>query len=133
MTKTAVIQFTEDPEGMRLFQQERLVTEVTELICKTMKDQRIKRSELAERLTKTRGRVSQILNGNERNLTLRTVADIFTALGKTLTVSAEDLAVEEGFFPLISFALEMKPWIGSPWELSESIPEPSNRCAALAG
>lgn len=133
MTKTAIIRFTEDPEGMRLFQQERLITEVTELICREMKDRRIKRSELAERLKKTRGRVSQILNGNERNLTLRTVADIFTALGRTLTVSAKDLSVEEGFLPSISIAVEMTPWVRSPWELTDSIAEPSNRCAALAG
>ena len=67
---------------MRFFQQEHLVVEITELMCKTMKERNIKRGELAERLDKSKGRVSQILNG-ETNLTLRTVADVFTALGKT--------------------------------------------------
>ena len=77
---------------MRLFQQERLISEITELMCQTMKDQGVSRTQLAEQLHKTKGRISQILNSGT-NLTLRTVADIFTLLGKSLVVCAEDLFV----------------------------------------
>jgi transcriptional regulator with XRE-family HTH domain len=93
MPDSDVSRLTIDPEEMRVFQQERLVVEITELMCKAMKERGIRRGQLAEQLDKSKGRISQILNG-ETNLTLRTVADVFTALGMTLTVSAEDIFVE---------------------------------------
>jgi len=92
MSDTTLDQFVADEKGMRLFQQERLAAEITELMCRTMRNRGIKRSRLAQLLHKSKGRVSQILNA-ETNLTVRTVADIFTVLGTTLTVAAEDLYV----------------------------------------
>ena len=88
----------DDPEEMRIFQQERLLVEITELMCKTMKGRGMKRGHLAEQLEKSRGRISQILNG-EANLTLRTVADVFTALGKKLIVRVENICPEETMPP----------------------------------
>ena len=44
MTKSHLAQLTEDPREMRLFQQERLAVEITELMCKTMKERGVKRS-----------------------------------------------------------------------------------------
>ncbi len=93
MTDSDVSRLTNDSEEMRVFQQERLVVEITDLMCKAMKERGIRRGQLAKQLHKSKGRISQILNG-ETNLTLRTVADVFTALGKTLTVSADDIFVE---------------------------------------
>jgi transcriptional regulator with XRE-family HTH domain len=134
MTKTVVAQFTETPEGLRLFQQERLATEVTELICRTMKDRRIKRSQLADMLHKTKGRVSQILNGNQRNLTLRTVSDIFTALGKMMVVSAKDISIEEERLPTISMAFDVSSWPmpAHVWELPDLIERHSDKFVPLA-
>ena len=69
-----------DPEFRRLLAQEELILEVTEVLCGVLEEEKISRKELAERLGKTKGFISQLLNGG-RNLTLRTVADIFHVLG----------------------------------------------------
>ena len=94
MANTVLQQFVSDPEKLRLFQQERLAVEVAELMCKSMQEERVTRSQLAERLHKTKGRISQILGGDS-NLTLRSVADVLTALGKKLSVRTEDMHLEE--------------------------------------
>jgi transcriptional regulator with XRE-family HTH domain len=83
MRETQIERFTKDAEAMRLFQQERVILEVTERICELMDEKGVSRTELAERLGKTKGHVSQLLDGS-RNLTLRTLADVFTALGEAV-------------------------------------------------
>jgi transcriptional regulator with XRE-family HTH domain len=108
MVNSDVTRWTQDPEEMRVFQQERLVVEVTELMCKTMRERGVKRGQLAEQLNRSRGRISQILNG-ETNPTLHTVADVFTALGKTLVVSAEDLFVERALLRCIGTMTAANP------------------------
>jgi transcriptional regulator with XRE-family HTH domain len=105
MTKTAIARFTEDSEGLRLFQQAGLIFEVTELMCAALDEQSITRAELAERMGKSKGRISQILNG-ETNLTLQTIADVFTALGKKLNVDTEDVRLEESVAPVRVISLE---------------------------
>ena len=97
---------SDDLEEMRILQQERLLVEITELMCKTMKSRGVKRGHLAKQLKKTRGRISQILNG-EANLTLRTVADVFTALGKNLVVNVESICPEETIPP--AQIIDMEP------------------------
>jgi transcriptional regulator with XRE-family HTH domain len=69
-----------DPEFRKLLAQEELILEVTETICDLLEKEKISRKELADRLGKSKGFVSQLLNGG-RNLTLRTVADILHVLG----------------------------------------------------
>lgn len=69
------------PKGRQILEQERLILDATELICHTLERAGISKSELAKRLGKSKGRVSQLLDGS-RNMTLRTLADIFTALGE---------------------------------------------------
>ena len=76
----AVIDDMNDPEFRRLLSQEELILEVTETLCELLEKEKISRKELAERLGKSKGFVSQLLNGG-RNLTLRTVADILHVLG----------------------------------------------------
>ena len=76
------------PEGAKAMRQEEFILEVTELICKLMKQQGISRKELAERMGKSKGRISQLLDG-EANLTLRTLSDIFDALGHRVVVDFE--------------------------------------------
>ena len=90
MAKSVLDQFASDPEELRLFQHDRLIVAVTELICEEMKKRGCKRSELASALGKSKSYVSQCLDG-ERNLTLRTIADMLTALGLRMTVSAEPM------------------------------------------
>lgn len=78
--KTLMDEYLEDPEFARLMAQEELILEVTETLCELLENEKISRKELADRLGKTKGFVSQLLNGG-RNLTLRTVADILHVLG----------------------------------------------------
>ena len=81
MTKTLVEQYVEDPDHMRLFQQERAIYEVTELLEATMEELGVTRAELAKRLGKSKGWVTQLLDG-EANKTIRTIADAFAVLGR---------------------------------------------------
>jgi transcriptional regulator with XRE-family HTH domain len=78
--KTLLDKYLEDPEFARLMAQGDLIMEVTETLCELLEREKISRKELAERLGKSKGFVSQLLNGG-RNLTLRTVADILHVLG----------------------------------------------------
>ncbi len=75
--------FLEDPEHQRLFMQERTILELTELICRQMKKQGLSRTELASRIGKSKGQVTQMLSGG-RNLTLRSLSDMLLALGCAL-------------------------------------------------
>ena len=63
----------------RLLCQERLILDVTESLAGALEDGGVTRAELARRLGRTPGFVSQLLGGG-RNLTLRTIADIAAAL-----------------------------------------------------
>jgi transcriptional regulator with XRE-family HTH domain len=76
----SVIDDMNDPEFRKLLAEEELILEVTETICDILENEKISRKELADRLGKSKGFVSQVLNGG-RNLTLRTVADILHVLG----------------------------------------------------
>ena len=78
--KTLMDKYLEDPEFARLMAQGDLIMEVTETLCELLENEKISRKELADRLGKSKGFISQLLNGG-RNLTLRTVADILHVLG----------------------------------------------------
>jgi len=84
----ALIQeYMQDDKFRNLLAQEELIMEVTELLCKLIDEEGISRNELAKRLGKTKGFISQLLNGG-RNLTLRTIADIISALGYKVTLNS---------------------------------------------
>jgi transcriptional regulator with XRE-family HTH domain len=82
----------QDPEYLRLHQQEKLILDVTVLISEAMESRCLTRADLARRLGVTRGYVTQILKG-DANLTLRSVADVMTSLDCQLEVSAAPLLV----------------------------------------
>ncbi|HLX06715.1 MAG TPA: helix-turn-helix transcriptional regulator [Thermoanaerobaculia bacterium] len=67
----------EDSRGLG---QEELIVEVTEALARALAASGLAKSELAARLGKTKGFVSQVLGGG-RNLTLRTLADFAGAIG----------------------------------------------------
>ena len=81
--ETLTERLTKTAEGMRLYQQERAILEVTELVCEVMEQENINRSELARRLGKTKGYITQLLDGRA-NMTVRTVSDVFTALDRAV-------------------------------------------------
>ena len=77
---TTCEEYMKDAGFKKLLAQGDFILEVTEVICKIMSDKGISRKQLADLLGKSKGYISQLLNG-ERNLTLRTVADIMHVLG----------------------------------------------------
>jgi transcriptional regulator with XRE-family HTH domain len=93
--KTLMDEFLEDPEFARLMAQGELIMEVTETLCELLEKEGISRKELAERLGKSKGFVSQLLNGG-RNLTLRTVADILHVLGYKVTLTPHKIEERKG-------------------------------------
>jgi transcriptional regulator with XRE-family HTH domain len=72
---------SDSPENAKLAAQELLIAEVTESIWQAMEQAGVNQTELAKRMGATKGHVSQVLNGS-RNMTLRTLADICSALGR---------------------------------------------------
>ncbi|MHB1559966.1 MAG: helix-turn-helix domain-containing protein [Isosphaeraceae bacterium] len=92
MIQTWVEERTKDPERMKAFQQERLILEVTELIERLMRQQGVSKARLAEKLGKTKGYITQLLDGRT-NMTLRTMSDVLFALGRALHVNDGSLTV----------------------------------------
>ena len=90
--KTLIEQFVDSPDGMRSFQQEAAIYEVTELIEDRLSQMGLSRSELAAKLGKTEGWVTQLLDG-ESNKTIRTVADVFAVLGRSIHFSDVPLEI----------------------------------------
>lgn len=79
MTEELFGAWIQDKENKKLFCQENLILEVSELIQGELDSKKVTRKELAEKLGKSKSFVSQILSGS-RNLTLRTLSDICYAL-----------------------------------------------------
>ncbi len=100
--KTLMDQYLEDPEFAKLVAQEDLIMEVTETLCELLEEEGFSRKELAGRLGKSKGFVSQLLNGG-RNLTLRTVADILHVLGYKVSLTPQKLRQESNIIELMTF------------------------------
>jgi transcriptional regulator with XRE-family HTH domain len=77
----------------KLLQQEELILEATELLATIMSENKISKADLARRLGKSKAFVTQCLNGGQ-NLTLRTLADLFGAVGFRLQLGAKPGAQE---------------------------------------
>src|SRR5687768_8525255 len=90
MEKSHLSEHLQDRDNLKKFQQEALLLDVASLVYSIMKSKKISRKKLAADLQVSKGRIAQILGG-ERNLCLRTIADIFTALDCKLELHADDL------------------------------------------
>lgn len=111
------------------FRQEELILETTELIAKVMTENNVSKSDLASKLGKSKPHVSQCLSG-EQNLTLRTLADIFGALGYRMQVGACPLDAATGkpigrLYPIGGWSFE-KMCIGENPTLDESVAFPTS-------
>jgi transcriptional regulator with XRE-family HTH domain len=73
-------EYLKDPEFARIMSQENLIMDVTENFCEILDKEGLNRTTLAKIMGKTRGYISQLLNGG-KNITLRSLADIAYALG----------------------------------------------------
>jgi len=78
--ETLYDEYMKDEEFARIMAQENLIMGVTEDVCKILKEDQLTRSKFAHIMGKTRGYVSQLLNGR-RNITLRVLSDIAYRLG----------------------------------------------------
>jgi transcriptional regulator with XRE-family HTH domain len=74
-------QLTSTDGGEKIWHQERSIFETTERICELMEQNQVTRSELAQRLGKSRGYITQLLDGTA-NMTIRTLSDVYLALGR---------------------------------------------------
>jgi transcriptional regulator with XRE-family HTH domain len=83
-----------EQEAPLLWHQERSKLEATELICDIMQRQGVSRTELAKRLGKTKGYVTQLLDGSA-NMTIATLSDVLTVLGHEFHPHAS-LPMQEG-------------------------------------
>jgi transcriptional regulator with XRE-family HTH domain len=92
MGKTLVEKYVEDSDHMRLFQQERAIYEVTATLKALMEKKGVSRAELARLLGRTKGWVTQLLDG-EANKTIRTVADAFAVLGDEFHSSSQPIQI----------------------------------------
>ena len=77
---TLTERLTSTPDGQKVWQQERCIFETTERLCELMELQGVSRTELAKRLGTSKGYVTQLLDGSA-NMTLRTLSDVYLALG----------------------------------------------------
>jgi transcriptional regulator with XRE-family HTH domain len=78
--KTLYDEYLKDNEFVRIMAEEDLIMDVTENFCRILEEEKLSRANLAEKMGKTRGYISQLLNGN-RNITLRVLSDIAFYLG----------------------------------------------------
>ena len=63
----------------RLLREEELILRATEAVSVVMREEGVSKAQLARRMGRTKGFITQLLSGG-RNLTLRTLADIADAL-----------------------------------------------------
>ncbi|MGD1027958.1 helix-turn-helix domain-containing protein [Candidatus Binatus soli] len=122
-------------ENRRLLRQEELILEVTEALSAAIQESGLTRSEVAKRLGKTKGFISQLLAGG-RNLTLRTVADVADAVGVSLTIGVESDQVTKSKRARQVRPLRLHSWpTGKPrysirGQIWESVPADGERYAA---
>jgi transcriptional regulator with XRE-family HTH domain len=102
------------------FAEEELIVDAAEEIWSAMDKAKVTKSELAERLGKSKAFVSQVLNGS-RNMTLRSLADIAYCIGFRVQVSLQVRTAHEAWGQ-ISGAL-VAPF-GKPYLASASVPQP---------
>jgi len=84
---TTIERFLATPENRRVYEQERLIVDVTELLASAMEAQDLSRAQLAQKLGRSKAFVTQLLRGTQ-NMTLRTIADVFSALNYRLVLHA---------------------------------------------
>ena len=104
MAETLTEKLTKTKEGMRLYQQERAILDVTEIMCRMMEEQEVSRSQLAQRLGRTKGYITQLLDGRA-NMTVRTISDVFTALDRAVYFQDGPLSATVSSTPTLSLVV----------------------------
>lgn len=79
----------ESEDNAKVLAEERLIVEVAESIWAVLEKKKLNKADLANLLEKERSDITQLLDGN-RNMTLRTLADIAFALNSHVKVWIDD-------------------------------------------
>jgi predicted transcriptional regulator len=103
----------------RLFAQEELIAGVTELVAKSMEDQRLSKAELARRVGVTKAYVSQLLGGG-RNMTLRTFSDLMHAMDQKVLVTATSSVNMRTSHPSCWIVLSPRKSVDYKWTQSDA-------------
>jgi transcriptional regulator with XRE-family HTH domain len=90
MTNTIFDEFVQDAGNRRIFEQESLAIEATELISELMEQRQFRKADLAKQIGKSKAFVTQVLSGS-RNITMHTFADLACALGHRIVLNSEPL------------------------------------------
>jgi plasmid maintenance system antidote protein VapI len=102
-------------EGRAILFKEHAVAVVGELIANLLKDNNMKRTQLAEKMNVTRGRITQILDG-DANITLETIARVLGCFGHILEVSSRPIeqfcAESARTLPMSNFEMAYNPVLG---------------------
>ncbi|MBW8002510.1 MAG: helix-turn-helix transcriptional regulator [Planctomycetes bacterium] len=96
MANTLIDNLENDSVKMKFYLQEKLILDTTELIAELMEKKNIRKSDLAQKLGRSKGYVTQLLNGRA-NMTLRTISDVMWALESGLAVHAYSLSFEKNY------------------------------------
>jgi len=100
-----------DSEEMKFYLEEKVILDITELIAELMEKRNIKKTTLAEKLQKSKGYITQLLDGRA-NMTLRTVANVLWALDSDLVVRTRSHGFEIGVVKEEEYisSCEASPW-----------------------
>jgi transcriptional regulator with XRE-family HTH domain len=93
MAKSFIQKLVSDEQGRRLYFREDLIFEITEAICKTMREKHVTKAELSRRAGVSKSNITQLLSG-DHNMRLTTVADLLYALDSKLQISTVPLDSE---------------------------------------
>ena len=102
----------------RLLREEELILDVTEAVSAMMQEAGISKTQLAKRMGRTKGFITQLLSGG-RNLTLRTLAGLADALEARVTITVSqnrDSRSVSSESPDLRVS-RIEPW-ASPWTQS---------------
>jgi antitoxin component HigA of HigAB toxin-antitoxin module len=102
---TLIERLTSTPEEKRLFEQERVIFEVTELISKLMEEQNVSKADLARLLKTSKANITQMLDGR-RNMTLRSIVDVTFHLNASLCIGARALMSNQSWYD-VSFRVQL--------------------------
>jgi transcriptional regulator with XRE-family HTH domain len=92
---TKIADLLKDPEFQKIYAVEGLLADAAELIWQLLVQRKMKQTDLARLLNKTPAFVSQLLNG-KANMTVRTLAEVASALGATIKIEAVDTNANAG-------------------------------------
>jgi ribosome-binding protein aMBF1 (putative translation factor) len=85
MVESWVKFLTKTPENERLLAQEDAILQVTERICKLMKEQGVSKAQLARKMGIRVANLNYILDG-EAHMSIRTVSDLFFHLNHVFEI-----------------------------------------------